>query len=129
MKKKIFSIALLFAFLIPCMVLFSACGKIKDLNEKTLVFAKVEVEGSVSEEDYVNLYKAHTFKFGEKQVEFTDGVNEDVYDYKLENSKLYVKDTLDETYPEDPLAEISGSYMILSQTVEGGVVKIYFKVK
>ena len=57
MKKKIFSIVLLFAFLIPCLTLLTGCGKIKELDGKTLVFAKVEVEGSVSKEEYENLYR------------------------------------------------------------------------
>ena len=34
MKKKIFSIVLLFAFLIPCLTLLTACGKIKRCKER-----------------------------------------------------------------------------------------------
>ncbi len=129
MKKKIFSIVLLFAFLIPCLTLLTACGKIKELNGKTLVFSKVQVEGSISKEEYENQYKGHSFVFKEETVTFTDGVNEDTYDYKLEKTKVYIKDTNDESYSTEPYAEISGEYMVVSQTIEGGVVKVYFKVK
>jgi major membrane immunogen (membrane-anchored lipoprotein) len=129
MKKKIFSIVLLFAFLIPCLTLLTGCGKIKEISGKTLVFAKVEVEGSVSKEEYENLYKGHSFEFTEEKVTFTDGVNKDTYDYKFEKSKIYIKDTNDAEFEKEPYAEISGEYMVVSQTVEGGVVKAYFKVK
>ena len=129
MKKKIFSIVLLFAFLLPCLTLLTACGKIKELNGKTLVFSKVHVEGSISKEEYENQYKGLSFVFTEDKVTFTDGVNEDTYDYKLENTKVYIKDTNDDTYSTEPYAEISGEYMVVSQTAEGGVVKVYFKVK
>lgn len=129
MKKKIFSIVLLFAFLIPCLTLLTACGKIKELNGKTLVFAKVEVEGSVTKEEYENLYRGHSFEFTEETVTFSDGINEDTYDYVLDKTKVFIKDTNDTEYSEKPYAEISGEYMVVSQTVEGGVVKVYFKVK
>ena len=129
MKKRIFSIVLLFAFLIPCFTLLTACGKLKDLTSKTLIFDKVEVEGSISKEEYENLYKGHSFKFTETQVTFSDGLNEETLDYKLEKTKLYIKDSSDESYPEKPYAEISGGNMVVSETVTGGVVKVYFKVK
>jgi len=129
MKKKIFSIVLLFAFLIPCLTLLTGCGKIKELDGKTLVFAKVEVEGSVSKEEYENLYRGHSFDFTEETVTFSDGVNEDIYDYVLDKTKVFIKDSNDTEYSEKPYAEISGEYMVVSQTVEGGVVKVYFKVK
>lgn len=129
MKKRIFSIVLLFAFLIPCFTLLTGCGKIKDMTGKTLIFAKVEVEGSINKEEYENLYKGHSFKFTETQVTFSDGLNEETLDYKLENTKLYVKDSADDAYPETPYAEISGGNMVVSETVAGGVVKVYFKVK
>ena len=51
------------------------------------------------------------------------------YDYKFEKSKIYIKDTNDTEFEKEPYAEISGEYMVVSQTVEGGVVKTYFKVK
>ena len=129
MKKKIFSIVLLFAFLIPCLTLLTGCGKIKELSGKTLVFSKVVVEGSITKEEYENSYKGHSFEFSDETVTFSDGVNEDTYDYKFEKNKVYIKDTNDEAYSEKPYAEISGEYMVVSQTVEGGVVKVYFKVK
>ena len=129
MKKKIFSIVLLFAFLIPCLTLLTACGKIKSLDGKTLVFAKVEVTGSISKGDYEDEYKKHTFVFSETEVDFSDGTNEDTFNYKLENGKLYTKSKTASDYPEDAFAEIDGKYMVVSLTAEGGVVKVYFKVK
>ena len=129
MKKRILSFALLFAFLIPCLALLTGCGKIKSLENKTLIYAKIQVEGSISKEEYENQYKTLSFVFTEDTITFTDGINEDTYDYKLEGSKLYIKDDSDAAYTETPYAEISGSYMVVSQTVEGGVVKVYFKVK
>ena len=94
-----------------------------------MIYAKIQVEGSISKEEYENQYKTLSFVFTEDTVTFTDGINEDTYDYKLEGSKLYIKDDSDAAYTETPYAEISGSYMVVSQTVEGGVVKVYFKVK
>ena len=129
MKKKIFSIVLLFAFLVPCMFFLSACGKIESLDKKTFVFAKVEVEGSVSKEEHETSNKSKYFKFSEDEVVFFNGVDETTYSFKLENSKIYIKDVDDETFPEKEFAEMSGNYMVVSQTVDGGVVKVYFKVK
>ena len=69
------------------------------------------------------------FDFTEETVTFSDGVNEDTYDYVLDKTKVFIKDSNDTEYSEKPYAEISGEYMVVSQTVEGGVVKVYFKVK
>lgn len=129
MKKKIFSLVLLFVFLIPCFTLLTACGNLKSLNGKTLVFAKVEVDGTISKEDYENEYKLHSFVFDESEVTFSDGTNEDSYNYKVEKTKVYLKATTDTEYPSEAYAEIDGKYMVISQTVEGGVVKVYFKSK
>lgn len=129
MKKKIFSIVLLFAFLVPCVLFMAACGEIKSLDKKMFVFAKVEVDGSISKEDYENNSKTQYFKFSEEEVIFYNGVEETTYSYKYEDSKIYIKDVDDEVFPEDAFAEMSGNYMVVSQSTTGGVVKVYFKVK
>lgn len=129
MKKKIFGIVLLFAFLIPCLTIFSACGKIESLNNKTLIFSKVQVEGSITKDEYEKEYKAYSFKFSEEEVVFSDGVSSQTYSYKLVGSKIFIKDVEDEEFPEDAYAEISGKSMVVSQTLDNGKLKVYFKAK
>ena len=129
MKKKIFSFVFLLIMVVPCFIIFTACGKLKDLKGKTMVFYKVEVVGAIDKTAYENTYKTLSFKFDEKEVTFSDGVNEDVYNYRFNNSKLYIKAANDDAYSTTPYAEISGSNMIISDSVDGGVIKVYFKVK
>ena len=114
--------------LVPCLML-TACGKIKTLSGETLVYAKVSVSKNLNKEDYKDEYKKLTFTFSEEEVVFNDGTNEDTYLYKFENGKVYIKADSDDQFPEEPYAEIDGKYMVISQTVSGGVVKVYFKVK
>ncbi len=129
MKKRILNFVLFFVMIVPCVMLFSACGGMKSLNGKTFVYSKVEVEGSIDKTAYESNYLAISFKFEEEDVTFSDGARQDTYNYKYENKKLYLKASTDTDFPEDPYAEFSGDYMIVCETVEGGIVKVYFKVK
>ena len=126
--KRIFKSVLTFAILLPCLFLLSACGGIKNLKNKTLVFSKVEVSGSLKAEDFENEYKTISFKFAEDKVTHVDGVVENDFTYKVENNKVFLKGS-DEDYSETPYAELSGDYMIVTETYDAGTVKIYFKVK
>ena len=127
MKKKIFSVLIAIVILIPCLMLTS-CGKIKSLEGETLVYSKVSVTGSVSKSDYEDQYKNIKFVFTETEVYFYEGVTEtDIYDYKFEDGRLFIKAQTDEEYPENAYAEVDGKYLVVGQTVDGGVVKIYFK--
>ncbi len=128
MKKKIFSVLMLAVLLVPCL-LFVACGKLKSIENKTFVYSKVVVTGSLNKDDYKDEYKNHSFKFSESEVVFNDGTDEHTYDYKFENSKVYLKADSDTSFPDEAYAEIDGNYMVISQTKTGGVVKVYFKVK
>lgn len=129
MKKKIFSVLVAVMMIVPCLLL-SACGGLKSLDGKTLIFSKVEVTGAITKDKYENDYKLQSFEFSEDVVTFTDGTNDpDYYNYKLEGGKVYIKAETDDEYPEEPFAEIFGDYMVVSQTVEGGVVKVYYKQK
>lgn len=128
MKKKIFSLSLLFLVLVPCMFLFTACGNLKSVKNKTLVFAKVEVTGTLIKEDYESQYQSSTFVFEESTVTYTIGSNKNTFDYKVEKGKVYLKYSGDE-FSETPFAELSGAYMVVTETYAEGTVKTYFKVK
>lgn len=128
MKKKIFSLSLLFLVLVTCMFLFTACGNLKSVKNKTLVFAKVEVTGTLIKEDYESQYQSSTFVFEESTVTYTIGSNKNNFDYKVEKGKVYLKYSGDE-FSEIPFAELSGAYMVVTETYAEGTVKTYFKVK
>lgn len=129
MKKKIFSILIAVIMLVPCLML-AGCGKIKELSGKTLVYAKVVVSKSLNKDDYKDKYKNTTLTFTEDgEVVIDDGADESTSQYKFENGRLYIKPETDENYPEEPFAEVDGKYLVHSQTVAGGVVKVYFKVR
>ena len=128
MKNKILKSFLVFAILLPCLILLSACGGTKNLKNKTLLFSKVEVTGSLNKDQYEEEYKNISFKFGEDTVTYIDGVIEDTYSYKVEDSKVYLKGE-DQEYSNEPYAELSGNFMIVTDTYDNGVVKIYFEIK
>ena len=127
MKKKIFNILFAIVMIIPCLML-TACGSIKSLEGETFVFSKITVTGSISKSDYENDFKNHKFVFSETEVVFYEGLSAaDTYDYKFENGKLYIKAKTDADYSNKAYAETDGKYLVISQTVEGGIVKVYFK--
>ena len=128
MKNKILKSFLVFAILLPCLILLSACGGTKNLKNKTLLFSKVEVTGSLNKDQYEEEYKNISFKFGEDTVTYIDGVIEDTYSYKVEDGKVYLKGE-DQEYSDEPYAELSGNFMIVTDTYDNGVVKIYFEIK
>ena len=129
MKKKIFNFLFAVVFVIPCLMLV-ACGNIKSLNEKTMVYSKIEVTGSLVKSDYEDDYKDLSFIFSEDEVVFSDGLNsENTYNYKLEDGRVYIKAKSDSNYKEEPYAEMKGKYMVVSQTLDGGTIKVYFKAK
>lgn len=128
MKNKFVKCLLAIIMLLPCMLLFTACGEIKKLNGSTLVYSKVEVTGTLVKADYESEYKSISFVFDESTVTYKDGTEEATYDYKLEKGKLYLKDEGEE-YSDTAYAEISGKFMIVSESYDGGTVKVYFKVK
>ena len=88
MKKKVLNFLLMIFMIVPCMFLFTACGELKSVKNKTLVFAKVEVTGTLIKEDYESQYQSITFDFDESIVTYTIGSNEDTYDYKVEKGRF-----------------------------------------
>ena len=126
--KKILKYVLTFAVLFPCIFLLTACGGTKKLANKTLVFSKIEVTGSLNKADYENEYKTISFNFDEETVKYVDGVIEDTYFYKIEDGKVYLRSD-EEEFSETPYAELSGKYMIVTDTYDEGSVKIYFEIK
>ena len=126
--KKIFKSILAIVLLIPCALLFTACGKMKSLEGKTFLYSKVEVTGSLNKEEYESLYRGIFFKFDKSTVVYTDAGVEDTYNYKFENSKVFIASEGEE-FSSDPYAVISGDYMVLTQTKSNGSVKVYFKLK
>lgn len=128
MKKKVLNLLLAILLVIPCMFVFTACGELKSLSGKKLVFSKVEVTGTLVQEEVEYEYNTISFDFGEDTVLYSDGTNEDTYDYKVEDGKLYLKYSKDE-YGTTPFAELSGKYLVMTETLEGGTVTVYFKVK
>lgn len=127
MKKKVLNIFLTIFLLIPCMLIFTACGEIKSLSGKKLVFAKAEVTGSLVQEDVEYDYNTISFDFDKDTVTYFNGTEEDVYEYKVENNKLYLKYSNSDEY--SVFADISGKYLVITQTLDGGTATIYFKVK
>lgn len=128
MKNKILKSFVAILVLIPCMFLFTACGSLKALEDKTLVFAKVEVTGSLDANEVESEYSTYTFKFDDDTVIFYDGTNEYTYDYKLEDGKLYLKDA-NETEYDEVFGKISGKYLVKSVEYDGGTATVYFKSK
>ena len=130
MKKKIFSLTLLLVLLFPCLFLFTACGELKTLSNKTLVFSKVEVTGDLNASDYELMYKNCKFTFSKDSVVCNDGTSDGPTNYfKVEDGKVYIRAEEDEEYSSIAYAELSGKYMIVTQTVGENTVKVYFAEK
>ena len=130
MKKKFFSLSLLFVLLIPCLFLFTACGELKTLSDKTLVFSKVEVTGDLNASDYELMYKNCKFTFSKDSVVCNDGTSDGPVNYfKVENGKVYIRAEEEEEFSQIAYAELSGKYMIVTQTVGENTVKVYFAEK
>ena len=128
MRKNIFKYLLAAFLILPCMMIFIACGELKSIEGKTFIYSKVEVTGSLSKEEYEKSYQNISFSFEESTVNYYDGVEEDSYEYKFENNKIYFKDENGE-FSSTHDAEISGDYMVVTETEDEGTVKIYFKMK
>ena len=77
---------------------------------------------------FFNRHKTISFNFDEETVKYVDGVIEDTYYYKVENGKVYLRSDGEE-FSETPYAELTGKYMIVTDTYENGTVKIYFEIK
>lgn len=127
MKNKFLKSLIMVFALMPCLFLFVACGNLKSLEDKTLVFAKVEVTGSLSADDLEAEYSSTTFVFGENTVEFS-GDSKVTYNYKLVDDVLYLK-SLDVGDYGDAYGKLSGKYLVITETYKGETVKIYFKEK
>lgn len=125
MKNKFLKIIIAVFMLIPCSLLFVACGKLTSVDGKLFVFSKVEVTGSLSVEEYENLYSSITLDFDEDTVLYN---NETTYNYKLEDGSIYLKGLENDEY-SNVFAKISGKYLVVTETYEGGIVKIYFETK
>ena len=128
MKNRITKFLLAIVLLLPCAFLFTACGNLKSLEGKTLVFSKVEVTGTLVKEDYEDLYKTMSYEFGEATLLCKDGTVEDTLEYKLEDGKVYTRLEGDE-YPNEAFAEVSGKYIVITITKDNGIAKIYFETK
>lgn len=127
MKNKFLKSFIVAFTLIPCLLLFTACGKLESLEDKTLVFAKVEVTGSLSADVLEAEYSSTTFVFGENTVKFS-GDSKVTFNYKLVDGVLYLKDLNSEDYG-DAYGKLFGKYLVITETYKGETVKIYFKEK
>lgn len=128
--KRIFKSILAFVLIVPFAFLLVACGGNKNLNGKTYVFDHVEVTGTLLKDEYEDDFKSLIMIFSEAEVEYSNGVgNQDTYDYKIANGKLFIKDKLEDDFSEKAYAEVDGKYLIISETNNGGTAKIYLKVK
>lgn len=128
MKRKFKSLLMLMV-IIPFAFLLCACGGVKSLNGKTYVYNRIETTGTVKADDYVNEYKSLSLVFGESTVDYAGSGESATFDYKMENGKLYLKDSKQSDYPTNASAEISGKYLIITDIVSGGTIKVYLKVK
>ena len=129
MKKRIFSLSLLFVLLLPCLFLFTACGKLKSLSDKTLVFSKVEVTGNLNKSEIELEYKNCKFTFSKDTFVYYDGTDGPKNYFKVENSKVYIRAEEDDEYSTTAFAELSGKYMIVTQTRGEDTIKVYFAEK
>ena len=126
--KKILKSILAIILLVPCALLFTACGKVNDLEGKTYSYSKIEVSGSLNKEEYESLYRGISFRFDKTTVVYSDSGSEETYNYKYENGKVYIASEGDE-FGTKPYAEISGEFMVLTQNHADGSVKVFFKLK
>lgn len=129
--KRVLKSFLAFMLVVPFMFLLTACGETKSLNGNKYVYSKVEVSGTLAIEDYESMYSSLCYyEFGEETVVSSDGEGENqTWNYKYENGKVYIKSTTAEEY-SDIYFEISGKYLIVTETVEDGqTFKVYFKQK
>ena len=126
--KKLLKSILAIVLLLPCALLFSACGKVKSLEGKTYSYSKIEITGSLNKEDYESLYRGISFKFDKTTVVHSDSGEEEIYNYKFDNGKVYIASEGEE-FGTKAYAEISGDFMVLAQSYADGTVKVYFKVK
>lgn len=129
MKNKILKSLLAVVMLLPCMMLFTACGKLKSLAGDTFVFSKVEVTGTVNQQEVEDDYKLLSYEFTETTMIYKDGSEEEnSCEYKFEDGKLFIKAEGDE-FSNEPFAVASGKFLVVTEEREGGTVKIYFKIK
>lgn len=126
--KKILKSILAIILLVPCALLFTACGKVKGLEGKTYSYSRIEVSGSLNKEEYESLYRSISFKFNKTTLVYVDAGEEETYNYKYEGGKVYIASE-GENFDTKPYAEISGDFMVLTQNYADGTVKVYFKIK
>ena len=126
--KKILKSILAIVLLIPCVLIFSACGKVKSLDGRTYSYSRTEVTGSLNQEEYESLYRSISFRFDKTTVVHIDSGVEETYNYKYEKGKVYIASE-GENFDTKPYAEISGDFMVLTQNYADGTVKVYFKIK
>lgn len=126
--KRILKSILAFVLIVPFALLLTACGGTKSLEGNKYVYSKIETTGSVVASDYEKNYSLISFEFSEEEVVYTDGSETDTYFYKFEDGKLYLKAGADDDYG-DAYGVISGKYLVITETVTGGTLKVYFKVK
>lgn len=127
--KKILKSIFAFVLVIPFVVLLTACGGAKNLDGKTYVFNRVEVTGTINKTDIENEYIYMSFEFKDGVLNYVNGTETDSFDYKLEDGKVYTKSSSSDEYSSSYFAEISGKYLIVTETSDDGIAKIYFKKK
>ena len=129
MRNRILKSLLAIVMILPCMMLFTACGKLKSLEGETFVFSKVEVTGTVDKQEVEEDYKLLSYEFTETTMIYKDGSEEpNSCDYKFENGKLFIKAEGDE-FSNTPFAVASGKFLVVTEERDGGTAKIYFKIK
>ena len=106
----------------------TACGEIKSVANKTFIFAKCEVSGSVSKTEAENIFKDYSIKFEEE--EFTIYESNDVagtYTYTFSNGVVTGTNVDDSS---TLIAKISGEYIVIEVIQsEKDSAKVFFKVK
>lgn len=127
--KKFFKSIFAILFIVPTLLIFTACGNSKSLDGNTYVFSKIEVTGTIVKEEAEKDYIYMSYSFDEDTVDFVDGSETDTYDYKFENKKVYIKAKTDTSFPDRAFGEISGKYFVKTLSLDDGDIKIYFKKK
>lgn len=125
--KKLLKSIFAFILIVPFVIMLTACGSSDTLDGKTYVFDRVEVTGTLVKEDCESDYIYMSFSFEDGVLNYVDGTETDTFDYKLSEGKIYTKSSSDEDYSESYFAEISGKYLVITETYNGGTVKAYFK--
>jgi len=129
MKRSFKSLLLLLLF-VPCLFFMTACGNIKEVANKTFVFAKCEVTGNISKTTAENLFKDYFLKFTDEEFMVYSSESEpavDTYTYTFSGDTITgvnVNDSSQAVY------KVSGEYIVVEIAQNStDSVKVFFKEK